>query len=150
VSEPNGGNRDPAPANGPAGELYDTRALLPLIVGSAAITAGTLLTQVGPARPGVLVVLLDLAVVLLVVAVVLYFVIGLWLIPGGLALGGLAVLAAFEVGSHGPRFVALAGAIELSGGAILAAYGLRRWQHPRGPRAPGEVRSGRSSSDRAP
>jgi hypothetical protein len=130
VSAPGAVNRDSAVANEEVGGLYQTRVLLPLNVGCAAIVAGALLSQVGQTRLGVLVVLLGAAVALIVVGAILYFVIGMWLIPGSLVLGGMAVLAAFEVGSHGSNYGALAGVIELSLGAIAASYGVLRWRGP--------------------
>ena len=121
---------EPPPTGERAGELYDTRVLLPIAVGCAAIVAGGLLSQVDHVRYGVLLVLLDTAVALLVAGAILYFVIGLWLIPGSLVLAGATFLGTFEFGSHLPQIGTLAGAAELVVGAIGAVLGLVRWRLP--------------------
>jgi hypothetical protein len=98
-------------------DLYDTRILLPLIVGIATLLAGVVLLEAGHGRPTALLALLETGVALLVIGIVLYFVIGLWLIPGSIALGGVAFLAAFELESHASQWA-------LGGGVVWAAVGL--------------------------
>ena len=83
-----------------AGELYATPLLLPFLVGTAAILAGAVLVWGEGSRLGALVVLLDAGVALLIVGAALYFLIGFWLVPGSVALGGLLFLVGFEVESH--------------------------------------------------
>jgi hypothetical protein len=82
------------------GYLYNTRLLLPLIAGLCVLGAGLLLISAGWSRPSSLVDLLEIGVALVVIGLVLFFAIGLWLIPGSVLLGGVAFLAAFEVDAH--------------------------------------------------
>jgi hypothetical protein len=122
------GGADPLEEDEP--DLYSPRLLLPLITGVAVVLAGVALLGAGADRPLALVELLDAGVLLVVLGVVVFFLIGFWLIPGSLILGGVAFLAAFELESHVPRFGDGGGVLLVVVGAFAvgkAAVEIRRW-----------------------
>jgi hypothetical protein len=130
----------PSPGGQPADDddldYYSPKLLLPLIVGAAALLAGAALIGGTHGRTEALVELLDGGVALVALGVITYFLIGLWLIPGSLLLGGIAFLSAYEVEYHLPQWgeaggivLAVLGAL----GLLQAAIATRRWLASRTP-----------------
>ncbi len=113
-------------------ELYTPGAALPLVDGAAFLLGGVAIAASGAGRYAALEGTFYPAILLVGLGIVLYFVIGLWLVPAAVALAGVIFYLAhdllfYHLGTPEPSGVAYLAI----GAALLLAGARRAWPRER-------------------
>ncbi|MCI4349140.1 MAG: hypothetical protein L3J93_02835 [Thermoplasmata archaeon] len=106
-------------------DWYSTGILFPLIVGIMACLAAALLLIAPTDANGARIATLDGGVGLLALGAVVYFLVGLWLIPSTLVSGGFILLGANVVMVHLPAVAEPSALLAVGAGVVGLLFGLR-------------------------